>query len=254
MDRPGPDGPGRERTGGNLLGFPDVCRLKTFRSAGDLELDLVTLGEALEAIRLDGAEVDEHVLPAVLGDKAIPLRIVEPLHLTLSHVPVSSCVLPPPWRGCPSEIGGQTKTPRDFGSSRRRSRAVSLLELRLNLEPATQYTDRRGEVKSLFGDPSDPRVSATCLDPEPGPVRCQRCQPCCPDDNGRQPVVSARAPPGGWLADPLARLRETMVAVERRTSPAGSGQGRINCGGLTHSGSGGAWRRGQRPPGPRPRR
>src|SRR5438876_577017 len=224
MDCPGPGGPGRERTGGNLLGFPDVCRLKTFRSAGDLELDLVTLGEALEAVCLDGAEVDEHVLPAILGDKAIPLRIVEPLHLTLSHVPVSSLCAPASVAGMPLRNWGANKNAAGLGSARRRSLAVSLLELRLNLEPATEYTCRRGGVKSLFWGPSYRGARPPRPDPEPGPARCQRCQSCCLDDNGRQPVVRAAGPPGGRRADPLARLRETVVAVRRRTSPAGSGQ------------------------------
>src|SRR5947208_398284 len=109
LQRPGPlAGPGRERTGGNL-DLPDVSRLKTLRSAGNLELDLIAFGKALEAVGLDGAEMDEHVLATLLGDKAIPLRIVKPLHLTLSHVSVSSCVLPPPWRGCPPGLGGKQK-------------------------------------------------------------------------------------------------------------------------------------------------
>src|SRR5207244_7045588 len=103
--------------------------------------------------------------PAILGDKAIPLRIVEPLHLTLSHVPVSSLCAPASVAGMPLRNWGANKNAAGLGSARRRSLAVSLLELRLNLEPATEYTCRRGGVKSLFWGPSYPRGSAT----PPGP-------------------------------------------------------------------------------------
>jgi len=45
----------------------------------DFELDLVALGQALEALGLDGAVVDEDVLAALDLDEAVPLRVVEPL-------------------------------------------------------------------------------------------------------------------------------------------------------------------------------
>src|SRR5437867_886180 len=75
-------------------GFADVSRLKTFRAASDLELHAVPFGQALEALSLDGAEVNEHVLAALLRDEAEALRVVEPLHCSLCHdVPLSVPVL-----------------------------------------------------------------------------------------------------------------------------------------------------------------
>src|SRR6266508_2820813 len=71
---------------GLLSGLANVGGLEALRAPRHFELDLVTLGQALEALGLDGAEVHEHVLAVFLGDKAIPLRIVEPLHASLSHV------------------------------------------------------------------------------------------------------------------------------------------------------------------------
>jgi hypothetical protein len=59
--------------------------LKTLRAAGHLELDPVTFGQGLEALGLDGAVVDEHVLAAFLRDEPVTLCIVEPLHLSLCH-------------------------------------------------------------------------------------------------------------------------------------------------------------------------
>src|SRR5712691_529403 len=70
---------------GLLSGLANVGGLEPLRAPRHFELDLVTLGQALEALGLDGAEVHEHVLAVFLGDKAIPLRIVEPLHASLSH-------------------------------------------------------------------------------------------------------------------------------------------------------------------------
>src|SRR3989454_4310578 len=78
----------RARAGANregLLDLPDVGCLKTLRTASYFELDPVTLSKALEALGLDGAVVDEHVLAALLCDEPVTLRIVEPLHLSVSH-------------------------------------------------------------------------------------------------------------------------------------------------------------------------
>src|SRR6266498_108672 len=77
---------------GLVSGLANVGGLDSLRAPRHFELDLVTLGQALEALGLDGAEVHEHVLAVFLGDKAIPLRIVEPFHASLSHLylPLSS--------------------------------------------------------------------------------------------------------------------------------------------------------------------
>src|SRR6266851_5626535 len=72
------------------LGFADVRRLQPLRAFGDFELDFVALGQALEALCLDGAVVDEDILAALDLDEAVPLRIVEPFDGTLCHASGSS--------------------------------------------------------------------------------------------------------------------------------------------------------------------
>src|SRR6267378_3792252 len=63
----------------------NVLRLQPLWSLGNVELDVVALCEAPEPLRLDRCEVDEHVRTRLLRDKAKALRVVKPLHLTLSH-------------------------------------------------------------------------------------------------------------------------------------------------------------------------
>src|SRR5258706_10500429 len=62
-----------------LLGNRDVCRLESFRTLHQVELDLGAFGQGAETFRLDGRKVNEHVLAALGGDEAEALRIVEPL-------------------------------------------------------------------------------------------------------------------------------------------------------------------------------
>src|SRR5262249_38499471 len=76
---PGPGGTAR-------LDLTDVRGLELLRAPRHLELDSIALGQALEALGLNGAEMHEHVLAILLRDEAIPLRVVEPLHVTLSHL------------------------------------------------------------------------------------------------------------------------------------------------------------------------
>src|SRR3990172_2460755 len=73
---------------GALLGLANVGGLEPLRALGHLELDLIALGQALEALGLNGVEMHEHVLATLLGNEAIPLRIVEPLDCTLCHRPL----------------------------------------------------------------------------------------------------------------------------------------------------------------------
>src|SRR5687767_12787930 len=85
LDSPGPEGgPGGSDVRGGL-DLPDVGCLQTLRAAGHFELNPVTLGEALEAVRLDGGVVDEHVFATLLRDEPVALGVVEPLHLSLCH-------------------------------------------------------------------------------------------------------------------------------------------------------------------------
>src|SRR5207302_6648633 len=87
-NRPGQAGSGGSWCAAESAGlhFPDVRRLRALGALGDLELHLLTLCEAAEALHLDGRVVDEHVLAASVGsDEAIAFRIVEPLHGTSRH-------------------------------------------------------------------------------------------------------------------------------------------------------------------------
>src|ERR1700752_256639 len=69
----------------------NVLRLQPLRTLGDVEFDVVTLGEAPEALGLGCREVDEHVRARPFRDKARALRVVDPLHLTLSHICSNLC-------------------------------------------------------------------------------------------------------------------------------------------------------------------
>ena len=58
----------------------DVGRLWSFLTLNDFELYPIALGQGLEAVPLDGAEVNEDVGASLAGDEAVTLRVVEPLH------------------------------------------------------------------------------------------------------------------------------------------------------------------------------
>src|ERR1043166_9751635 len=82
---------------GGRLGANDVRGVQPFVASLHLELHHLPFSERLEAVHLDGREVHEHVLAALLFNEAVPLGIIEPLHLSLSH---SFCLLrslPFPW-------------------------------------------------------------------------------------------------------------------------------------------------------------
>src|SRR5512146_780355 len=92
-ERPGPwSGPGLPSDALAVsLDLTNVGGLEPLRALGHLEFDLVALGQALEALSLDGVEVHEHILASLLGDEAVALRIVEPLDGTLCHRHYLSC-------------------------------------------------------------------------------------------------------------------------------------------------------------------
>src|SRR5512141_2248734 len=74
-------------------GLCDVRSLRPLGPSGGVELDLVALCEALEALGLDGAEVNEHIRPTILlADESEPLCVIEPLHCTcLQNSPPKKC-------------------------------------------------------------------------------------------------------------------------------------------------------------------
>ena len=65
----------------------DTIGLRTFLSLNDVEFDLVPFFQALVSIELDSAVMDKHVGSIVAADKAVTLRVIEPLHFAfvLSH-------------------------------------------------------------------------------------------------------------------------------------------------------------------------
>src|SRR5215469_17763033 len=110
-----PKGPGLDW----CSGLPNVGGLETLRPPGYLELDLIALGQALEALGLNGAEMHEHVVATLLSDETVALRIVEPLDCTLCHRQLPrysealASVMPRHNGGGPSGSGGRAETPRD---------------------------------------------------------------------------------------------------------------------------------------------
>jgi hypothetical protein len=65
----------------------DGIRLRTFLSLNDVEFHLVPFFQALVSIELDRAVMHKHVGSIISTDKAITLRVIEPLHFAfvLSH-------------------------------------------------------------------------------------------------------------------------------------------------------------------------
>jgi hypothetical protein len=61
--------------------------LGTFLPLNDVEFDLVPFFQALVSIELNRAVMDKHVGSIVPADKAVTLRVIEPLHFAfmLSH-------------------------------------------------------------------------------------------------------------------------------------------------------------------------
>src|SRR5262245_27022375 len=69
-----------------VLALADVAGLQALRTAGDIELDLLALGQRPETVAGDRRIMNEHVLATLLGNESEPLRLVEPLHCATSHL------------------------------------------------------------------------------------------------------------------------------------------------------------------------
>src|SRR4051794_10608577 len=81
-------------TGRNGLKLLDVLRRGALSALHDVELHAIALGEALEALRLDGRVMDEAVLLTALGgDETEALGVVKPFHGAGRTHPVFLCVL-----------------------------------------------------------------------------------------------------------------------------------------------------------------
>jgi hypothetical protein len=74
------------------LQFCNVFSLGAFLALDNFKLDVITLLQALVALRLDGAVVDEHIGTIISADEAESLCIVKPFDFTFisSHVPYST--------------------------------------------------------------------------------------------------------------------------------------------------------------------
>src|SRR2546428_13457522 len=95
----------------------------------------------------------------------------------------------------PPKLGGKQKR-RGAWSARRRSRAMSLLKLRLNLEPDSSLLTVAAKSSRFFGVLAHlefrPAAGPAAAAPVARPGH-RECQPCYRGDNARKPPVS---PPG----------------------------------------------------------
>ncbi len=62
-----------------------VLGLPALGSFDHIELDLLTFLQAAETARLNGREVNEHVLSILAADKSITLGVVKPLYCSCFH-------------------------------------------------------------------------------------------------------------------------------------------------------------------------
>lgn len=68
-----------------LLHLPDIRGLKSLRTVDHFKGYLLTFGESLETISLNGREVNKNVFTVLLFNKTKTLCIVKPFNCTLSH-------------------------------------------------------------------------------------------------------------------------------------------------------------------------
>lgn len=64
----------------NFFEARDLISLGALTPLDDVKFNLITLFEALIALALDRAVMDEHVRPAIAAEEAVALRVVEPLY------------------------------------------------------------------------------------------------------------------------------------------------------------------------------
>src|SRR5260221_8670215 len=69
----------------STLDAADVRRLEALGPLDGLELHLVTLGQAAEALGDDGSVMDEQIRSILLRDETKTLRVIEPLNSTRLH-------------------------------------------------------------------------------------------------------------------------------------------------------------------------
>src|SRR5439155_5515944 len=141
---------------------PHVSGLESLRSPRDLEIDPFAFGQRLEAVRLDGREVNEHVLPAFLGYESKTLGVVEPLHCTSSH--------------CRLLSSGDSRSPlRGSDDDRASSSTVGARDPRARKQPRTHLSTAAllsrssagaaPTMRSLTGHHPPEQENASSIDP-----------------------------------------------------------------------------------------
>ena len=69
-----------------ILQHLHVLCLPSFRTFDDVELDRLTFFQAPKTVGLNRGKVNKYVLTVFPGNKAITLRVIEPLYCSLFHV------------------------------------------------------------------------------------------------------------------------------------------------------------------------
>jgi hypothetical protein len=69
-----------------VLAYHDnICCLQSFRTLGNLELDLIAFIKRFETISLDGGEVNEDIISIVSGNEPEALLLIKPFYFTFGH-------------------------------------------------------------------------------------------------------------------------------------------------------------------------
>src|SRR5207302_5854334 len=207
--------PGQDRCGtgvfhlaGPLYGL-DVGGARTLGALLDLVLHLVVLLQGLEPARLDGREVHEEILAAVIGrDEAEALGVVEPLYGTCIH----ACFLDIGWKegrirkkGGPAENQEENQPTRTVQTATTRPATRCL---RILLYP---YTGIRAR-SPISPNPGAARPRPGCRD-APGRRLCRRISAgACP----RKSRSCRGCPSSRWRC--CARRRTGQAGGRRRRS------------------------------------
>ena len=69
----------------DLTHHDDVRCLLTLRTVRNFELHLISFGEGLKSLPVDGGEVNENVISVIPGNESEALLFIEPFHSTFGH-------------------------------------------------------------------------------------------------------------------------------------------------------------------------
>jgi hypothetical protein len=69
----------------DLTHHDDVRCLLTLRTVRNLKLHLISFGEGLKSLPVDGGEVNENVISVIPGNESEALLFIEPFHSTFGH-------------------------------------------------------------------------------------------------------------------------------------------------------------------------